>query len=198
MTITPEDLKLHKKWINREPGGVRLVRTGAYLSGADLRSAYLSGADLRNADLRGADLGNAYLGNADLRGAYLSGADLSRADLRGAYLRNAVLRGAYLRGAIGLTIAEDAADRLRAVATAALASDDALKMDAWHSCGTSHCIAGWAIHQAGEVGRLLEESMGDEVAGLMLLGTEAHSHFFDDDEKAREYLQSVLAGETND
>ena len=147
MIITPEDLKLHKKWINREPGGVRLVRTGAYLSCAVLRDA----------------------------------------DLRGADLRDAVL-----------TIAEDAADRLRAVACVALASDDALRMDAWHSCGTSHCIAGWAIHQAGEVGRLLEASAGAEVAGLMLLGTEAHSHFFDDNEKAREYLQSVLAGETND
>ena len=89
----------------------------------------------------------------------------------------------------------DAADRLRAVADAALASDDALEMDAWHSCGTSHCIGGWAIHQAGEVGRLLEASMGAEVAGLMLLGTEAHSHFFDDNKKAREYLQSVLGGE---
>jgi len=118
--------------------------------------------------------------------------------MRGAYLRDADLRNADLRGAIGLTIAEDAADRLRAVACVALASDDALRMDAWHSCGTSHCIAGWAIHQAGEVGRLLESSVGAEIAGLMLLGTEAHSHFFDDDEKAREYLQSVLAGGTND
>lgn len=118
--------------------------------------------------------------------------------LSGADLRDADLRDAVLRGAIGLAIAEDAADRLRAVATAALASDDALDMDAWHSRGTTHCIARWAIHQAGEVGRLLEASMGAEIAGLMLLGPEAHSHFFDDNEKAREFLQSVLGGATND
>jgi hypothetical protein len=65
-------------------------------------------------------------------------------------------------------------------------------MCGWHTCDTTHCIAGWAIAQAGEPGRLLEAAMGPEVAGLMLLGVEAHAHFFNDDDTARAWLQEVL------
>lgn len=52
-------LDLHKKWLAREPEGVR--------------------ADLSYADLRNADLSDAYLRRADLSGADLDGADLSEA-----------------------------------------------------------------------------------------------------------------------
>lgn len=45
-----EILEAHKKWLNREDGGVR-----ADLSGANLRRADLSGADLSDADLSGAN-----------------------------------------------------------------------------------------------------------------------------------------------
>ena len=67
--------------------------SGAVLSGADLRYADLSGADLRYADLSGAVLSGADLRYADLSGAVLSGADLSGADLRGADLRGATIYG---------------------------------------------------------------------------------------------------------
>jgi hypothetical protein len=119
--------------------------------------------------------------------AYLSGANLSGADLSGADLS-----GAKLDGTLGLAVAADAPQRLRATATAALA-DGALEMSAWHDCSTTHCLAGWLIHQAGEVGRLLEAAVGPEVAGLMLGGFEAHSHFYDSNEVATEWLRSVLA-----
>ena len=165
--ITPEQLALHAAWLRGESGGQRLA--------------------LRDADLRGADLRGVVLRYAVLSGAYLRGADLRDADLRGA-----VLRGADLRGAVGLAIATDADQRLRAVAQAALAAPDALRMGGWHTCDTTHCVAGWAIAQAGEPGRLLEAAMGPEAAGLLLLGTEAHAHFFDDDDTARAWLQEVL------
>ena len=87
-TITKNDLDLHVKWLNDEPGGVKLVSE----TGADLRGADLHGADLRGADLRG----------ADLRGVDLYGADLSGVDLRSASLRGVNLRGADLRGAKGI------------------------------------------------------------------------------------------------
>jgi hypothetical protein len=220
--ITAQELELHAKSLRGEPDGVRLVKVGAdlrdsdlrdaflrdadlrdsdlrdaFLRGAVLRDAFLRGAFLRGADLRGADLRDAVLRGADLRGAFLRGADLRDADLRDSDLRGAVLRGAFLRGAdlrdaVGLPIAADAADRLKAVAAAAL-QPDALQMSNWHTCGTTHCIAGWAIHLAGEPGRLMESMMGPELAGLLLLGTEAHQHFYDRNEKALEYLRGVVA-----
>ena len=87
-------LKLHKKWLNDEEGGLK-----ADLRGADLRGANLNGADLRRANLRGVNLNGASLRGADLREATLRGAILYRADLREADLREADLRGADLSGA---------------------------------------------------------------------------------------------------
>lgn len=87
-------LKLHKKWLNDEDGGVC-----ANLIGVDLRRADLKCADLRGADLRGADLRRANLGGADLRRADLRRANLRRTNLIGANLSNADLRCANLIGA---------------------------------------------------------------------------------------------------
>ena len=67
----------------------------------------------------------------------------------------------------------------------------ALDMSTWHTCETTHCIGGTAIHQAGEVGRLLEVAVGPYVAALMLLGVDAHRHFYDSNEDATEWLRSV-------
>jgi hypothetical protein len=185
--ITKEELELHAKWLRGETDGVRLVKVDANLRGANLADANLADANLTGANLTGANLTGAYLTGAYLTGAYLRGANLSDANLTGAYLR-----GANLTGAKGLPIATDAADRLKAVAQAAL-QPDALEMSSWHTCGTTHCIAGWAIHLAGEPGRVMESFMGAEVAGLLLLGTEAHRHFHDSNEKAMEYLRGVVA-----
>jgi hypothetical protein len=115
-----------------------------------------------------------------------------RANLAGANLDGANMAGANLAEATGILIAVDAPQRLRAAAAAAL-EDGALKMDTWHSCDSTHCLGGWLIHQAGEVGRLLEAAVGSGVAGLMIGGLEAHSHFYDTNEAATEYLRSVLA-----
>ena len=87
-------LKLHKKWLNNEEGGLK-----ADLCGANLRGANLRGADLRRANLRGVNLNRADLRGADLREATLRGAILYRADLREADLREADLSGADLSGA---------------------------------------------------------------------------------------------------
>jgi hypothetical protein len=124
--------------------------------------------------------------------ASLVGANLDRANLDGASLDGASLVGARLVGATGIVIAADAPQRLRAAAAAAL-QEGALEMGAWHSCDTTHCLGGWLIHQAGEVGRLLEATVGPGIAGLMLGGVEAHSHFYDSNEAATEWLRSVLA-----
>ena len=124
---------------------------------------------------------------ANLTGANLTGANLTRANLAWADLT-----GANLTGASGIAIAADTPQRLMAAAAAAL-QEGALEMGAWHSCDTTHCLGGWLIHQAGEVGRLLEAAVGPGIAGLMLGGVEAHSHFYDSNEAASEWLRSVLA-----
>ena len=220
-TITADDLALHAQWLSDSSTGKRLQRpsayltranltgadlTGADLTGAYLTRAYLTGANLTGANLTRANLTGANLTGADLTGAYLTGANLTGADLTGAdltganltganltraNLTGANLTGAYLSGVIGLKIAADAPARLLAVARAAL-QPGALYMNDWHTCETTHCISGWAVHLAGEVGCVLETAVGVHMAGLYLLGVEAAGHFYDTNKEATKYLQSVI------
>jgi hypothetical protein len=147
---------------------------GADLSGAALRGADLSNADLRGADLRGAALRGAALRGADLSGAALRGADLSNADLSGAALRgadlsnadlsNADLRGADLRGADWLPKIEN----IHVAVLAAASNPGALDMNQWHTCGTTHCRAGWVVTLAGDGGRVLEGVYGTAAAAALI------------------------------
>lgn len=125
----------------------------------------LSGANLSGADLRG----------ADLRGADLSGADLSAKNLTG--------------DVFGITVDESLPGR---VAKAALASSDALEMNSWHTCNTTHCLAGWAIHLSGPAGYALEAATSPSVAGAMLMPSAAHLFMASNDE-ARAWLREQLA-----
>jgi hypothetical protein len=65
-------------------------------------------------------------------------------------------------------------------------------MDTWHTCETTHCIAGWAVHLAGAEGKALEEKHGAYLAGLSLLGPEAAAHFYDNNETATAWLRAKL------
>ena len=201
--ISKEQLEAHSEWLNSGgTAGKRLVLLNADLRGAGLQGANLQRAILQDANLQDADLECADLQGADLRGAnlqyaylqdaILQDANLLDANLRGAYLRYADLRRADLRGVTGLAIVEDSAERLKAVARQVLANPESLEMHHWHNkCGTAHCLAGWAIHQAGAFGSLLEESEGPQVAGLRLLGVGAHSHFFDESDEVIAWLSSL-------
>ena len=170
--------------------------------GCQLADADLVHANLRDADLSGANLRRANLGQAQLDGARLAGADLSFTSLQGASLRGADLRGARLEGtdlsganlidAVGLPIVDDAPQRLLAVATTVLGDGATLAMGNWHTCDTTHCLAGWAIHQAGTIGKTLESLHGPHMAGLLLLGHEAAGHFYDSNKDAIKWLRSVV------
>jgi hypothetical protein len=81
---------------------------------------------------------------------------------------------------------------LKIVAEIALASPDALFMDEVHVCDTTHCIAGTATHFL-EGGIDMEAKLGWHLAGRFLLGKDAASHFGDNQEDGRKYLQGVLA-----
>ncbi len=90
-------------------------------------------------------------------------------------------------------VVDDHDRRLREVVKTVLASPDRLQMESWHSdCGTNHCIAGWAIHLAGEEGARLEALNGPEIAGYILLGPEAKGYFYSKKEHAIPWLLQVL------
>jgi hypothetical protein len=80
----------------------------------------------------------------------------SMADLRGADLRVADLSGA------------PKIENIHKAIYAAASADGALNMGKWHTCETTHCRAGWAVHLAGEEGRALEENIGTAAAGALI------------------------------
>jgi hypothetical protein len=82
--------------------------------------------------------------------------------------------------------------RLVAVAKHALATDDALDMSVWHTCDTTHCVAGWAQHLEGPAGYEMARRYGDAGAGAALLGQDAAAKFFLNTNEARAWLQGVL------
>lgn len=166
----------------------RAVSKGVNLGGADLRDANLRGAKLRGANLGGANLGGAdlrgaYLGDANLRGANLrvanlrvtdlrdaglGGADLGGADLRDADLYGASLSRSHLVNTIMPQIDVPIVHDIHTAIYKAVTSHGSLDMKFWHTCETTHCRAGWAIHLAGDAGRSLEEKVGSNVAGALI------------------------------
>ena len=100
-------------------------------------------------------------------------------------------------GGYDLPDPKTARQRLVEVARAALADPANLTMERWHNesgqCGTSHCIAGWAVHLAGREGYELEGKVNQPAAGNILLGIEASKLFFLDNDAARSALHKVLA-----
>ena len=130
------------------------------------------------------------LSDANLSYVNLSGANLSYANLRFATLSGVNLSSAKIDG-LQIVTAEQGEPLLRQVAEAALSAPGCLSMKTWHACETSHCIAGWAIHLSGDKGRDLEKKYGSANAGMILLGVEASTHFYDDNETARKWLESI-------
>lgn len=131
----------------------------------------------------------------------LNGCRFTECNLEGARFDGACLAGAQVcesdfTKAIGLPILPDAPQRLYQVALHILADTSQLDMTTWsgsHSgCGTAMCIQGHAVNHAGSLARVLTTTLGHEVAGMLLLGPEAAMHFYDDDDPAIEFLQSVV------
>ena len=75
---------------------------------------------------------------------------------------------------------------------AALASPDALEMETWHACETTHCLAGWAVHLSGVAGKALETVTSPSVAGAILAPSLAHLFHVSNDQ-ALEALPKVKA-----
>ncbi|MFJ0799299.1 pentapeptide repeat-containing protein [Bordetella bronchiseptica] len=206
--------------------GADLAR--AYLAGANLADADLAGANLADADLAGANLAGADLADADLAGADLAGANLAGANLAGAYLARANLAGARnlpvgteatspvepyqrdTRHAAERNAARAARFRELNPTVPVVEALDAkilsaiengrggLEMGAWHTCETTHCRAGWAVHLAGEAGYALEREHGPQYAGRMIYMASVGRapHFFASNELAMADLREQAAQQT--
>jgi hypothetical protein len=143
---------------------------GANFEGADLEGANLQGANLKGADFEGADLGGANFEGADLGGANFEGTNFEGAYLKGAYLKGAYLKGAYFTG-VDLKVANLEVPTIENIHTKiyeAAKEEGALNMEEFHSCGTTHCRAGWAVHLAGRKGYALEQLIGSASAAYLI------------------------------
>ena len=155
-TFTAEELQkklqLHNKWLCYEEGGER----------ADLSYTNLSYTNLSYTDLSDADLSYTNLSDANLSDADLSDTDLSRANLSGANLSGANLSGTKFPEMM-------AVENLFSKIKEAVGDGNGLEMASWHTCETTHCIAGWAIHLAGDAGRVVASLLGSSVAGALII-----------------------------
>ena len=199
----------------------------AYLAGADLARANLAGAYLAGADLAGADLAGAYLARANLAGAYLAGAYLAGAYLAGARSLPAgteakdppepyVYRGAATSPEVRAERAKAFRERNpdvpvvealdRKILEAITTGGGQLNMAAWHTCETTHCRAGWAIHLAGPAGYALQENFGGEDRGgaeragraIYRASTGRVPHFFAGNAEALEDIRRCAEEQTKE
>jgi hypothetical protein len=179
----------------------------AILVDASLDGASLDGANLDSANLARASLVDTSLDRANLDGANLVDANLTRASLDGASL--AKLEQARLRRS-RMSRAERAADfrrrfpdipyveRLDSKILEIVESErGALNMLDVHTCETTHCRAGWAIHLAGPRGYELQKKLGWLAAGrLIYRASVGHApDFFADNGPALEDLRKCASKE---
>lgn len=80
---------------------------------------------------------------------------------------------------------------------AALAAGGELNMSNWHTCATTHCRAGWAIHLAGQDGYALAHRLADsELAGQLIYvasGYDRPPDFFASNEDALREIRAAAA-----
>ena len=81
----------------------------------------------------------------------------------GANLGDANLGDANLGGAKFLRVPQ-----LHTKILAVIEAGGKLEMSSWHTCETTHCRAGWAIHLLGNLGYYLESQYGSSVAGALI------------------------------
>lgn len=79
---------------------------------------------------------------------------------------------------------------------------DGLEMVSWHTCDTTHCRGGWAIHLAGTAGLRLENrsSQGDAAAMIYAMSRPGKDipDFYTDNDAAMESIIADAASERAD
>lgn len=208
-TLTQQQLnKLlddHELWLaTRGRQGEQLYLHGKVIEGGDFRrnlsEAVLGSNRFRFCDFTGANFSHAHCVNSVFEESRLDFAILSgRFDyckFPGTSIMSQTIgrMSAYhadFTSCRNFPFLSDAEQRLLDVAIIATRPGN-LVMDAWHGCNSTHCIAGWAVHLAGPFGDHLVNLHGHDIAGLMLLGAEAHNYFFSSEEQALAFLNKVI------
>lgn len=77
-----------------------------------------------------------------------------------------------------------------------------LNMTSWHTCDTTHCKAGWAVHLAGEAGKRLEQHTSTLFAAMMIYQASSPIEvspvtFFDDNVSALADMKRCAELEAN-
>ena len=80
---------------------------------------------------------------------------------------------------------------------AAASAPEALQMDSWHTCETTHCRAGWVVTLAGAQGKGLESKFGTLLAAMKIYDASDADYkinpcrFFDDNQAALEDMRKL-------
>lgn len=129
-------------------------------------------------------------GKAGGERAYLRSANLRSADLSEANLREADLSEANLSEAKGPIVSVQR-DLAKSILNHVEGQPACLNMDTWHSCETTHCLAGWAVTLHPE-GKLLESMIGTNASGALIFNACCGEvpDFFSNEEEAVEWLRS--------
>jgi hypothetical protein len=59
-------------------------------------------------------------------------------------------------------------ENIHTAVLAAVSQENALEMETWHTCETTHCRAGWVVTLAGEAGKKLEAFHKTELAAALI------------------------------
>jgi hypothetical protein len=128
------------------------------------------------------------------------GDDASKVTSVGGYLyisaEGAGLAALTSVGGYPVPSAETVNARMKVIAEQVVNTPQLLTMDSWHDrneCGTTHCLAGWAVHLEPDGYDLEKKVGGTLLAGNILLGPDVSSLFFAGKDKVLAKLQSVLA-----
>lgn len=159
---------------------------GGNFSRMDLAYCDFSGSELQGANFSECDLRNARFANADLAHANFTRANIEGVDFSGAYFHDTNFRDVV---GLDVPVVEHLVDRIYREA-----KSGHLDMSIWHSCKTTHCMAGWAILLAEEKGTALESKLGSEVAGSLIFHASIGEipTFYCTNQEAIDWLESRL------
>jgi hypothetical protein len=149
----------------------------------DFENCDLQDASFWNSDLTNTSFKNSNLSGVTFCGANLTGADFRGADIEGSNFGETNLTGAKFDPGIFSTKEEE----MKIISNILEILDSGkgkLDMRNWHTCETTHCVAGWLCPE-----------LGDPESQAAFLAPTATMYFYSDNETAMAALRRIASGE---